>query len=97
VKAEPLTGVQFLFCAATNRYKPAYYDMHKIYRDGIGVAKDPVQAYAWLQLDVNSTPGLVAPTPRQVELNRLAPDVDVATSQEGSESFAYFVILFLDM
>jgi len=39
---------------------------------------------------VNSTPGLIAPTPRQVELNSLALDVDVATSQEGKRLAAAF-------
>jgi hypothetical protein len=90
VKADPRTGVKCIFCAATNRYTAAYYDMHRIYRDGIGVAKDLVQAYAWLQLDVNSTVGFVSATARQAELNRLALDVDVATSQEGKRLAALY-------
>lgn len=87
VKAEPVTGIQLIYRAATNRYTAAYYDMHKGYRDGIGLVKDNVQSYAWLQLYVDSSPGLSVP---QVELNRLALDVDVATSQAGKELAALY-------
>jgi TPR repeat protein len=57
VKADPVIGIQLIYCAATNGYTAAYYDMHRGYRDGIGLVKDMVQAYAWLQLDVDSSPG----------------------------------------
>jgi Sel1 repeat-containing protein len=90
VKAEPGTGIQLIFCAATNRYTAAYYDMHRAYRDGIGVPKDIVQAYAWLQLDVDSTRGPLTASVRHAELNRLALDVDVSTSQAGKRLAALY-------
>lgn len=90
VKPDPANGIQLVFCAATNGYRAAYYDMHRAYRDGLGVAKDPVQAYAWLQLDVATTTGFLSGGARQAELNRLALDVDVATSQEGKHLAALY-------
>jgi hypothetical protein len=90
VKADPVTGIELIFCAATNRYKPAYHDMFTAYRDGIGVAKDGVQAYAWLQFDVDATAGPLTSSVKRAELNRLALDMDVATSQAGKRLAAQF-------
>lgn len=81
VQARPDQGVQFIFAAATNRYVPAYHTMYRAYKDGLGVKRDMVQAYAWLQLHVDKAPGFIAVS--RAELNSLALQVDVATSQEG--------------
>jgi hypothetical protein len=90
VKADSVTGIQLIFLAATNRYTTAYYDMYRAYRDGLGVPKDVLQSYAWLQLDVDSTPRLLGNVVHQNELNRLALDVDVATSQAGKQLAAQY-------
>ena len=89
VKADPATGIQFVFCAATNRYSAAYYDMYTAYRDGTWVAKDIVQAYAWLQLS-SDTSAFPTGSTRQAELNRLALDLDVSTSQAGNRLAALY-------
>jgi hypothetical protein len=82
VAANPATGIQFVFWAATNRYTAAYYDMYTANRDGTWVAKDIIQAYAWLQLSADTSAFPIGST-RQAELNRLALDLDVSTSQAG--------------
>jgi hypothetical protein len=90
VKADPATGIQLIFIAATNRYTAAYHDMHTAYRDGIGVAKDIVQAYAWLQLDADTSGGFLTASMRQAELNRLALDLDTSASQAGKRLAALY-------
>ena len=82
VAADPQTGVFIIFRAATNRHVGAYRDLYRAYREGRGVAKDTVEAYAWLQLHVDATGGLL-PSSARMELNQLALAVDVDTSQAG--------------
>jgi TPR repeat protein len=89
VAADPVTGMGLIFCMATNRHAPAYYDLYKAYRDGICVAKDVVQSYAWLQLTVDAETGLL-PSTHRGELNTLALAVDVATAQQGKRLAAAF-------
>jgi hypothetical protein len=88
VAPKPEQGVQIVFRAATNRHVAAYYDLHRAYRDGLGVEKDMVRAYAWLQLDVESSPGLVSG--RRAELNNLAMAVDVPTITAGRQEAARY-------
>ncbi len=57
--------------------------MYKANREGTLIQKDIVQTYAWLQLSVDSSPGLLMNPPHLPELNGLALEVDVATSQAG--------------
>src|ERR1043166_9055153 len=64
-------------------------DQEAFYKEGRGVAKDIVQAYAWLQLHADSTGGIL-PSQSRVELNELALQVDVATSQEGKRLAALY-------
>jgi TPR repeat protein len=90
VKPNNVTGIELIFMTATNRYKAAYYDMYRAHRDGIGVSKDIVQAYAWLQLDVDSASGFLTAASHQAELNRMALDLDVATSQAGKQFAALY-------
>jgi hypothetical protein len=89
VKADPAQGVSIIFCAATNRHAGACYELYKAYKDGRGVPKDMVQAYAWLQLHVDFSPGLLPPAGK-VELNNFALSVDVATSQKGKQLAALY-------
>lgn len=89
VKPDPSTGIQLIFCAATNRYIAAYRDMHRAYRDGLGVRQDTTQAYAWLQLHADSSGGLL-PSSSRAEMNALALKVDVATSQEAKRLAALY-------
>jgi hypothetical protein len=63
--------------------------MHRAYRDGIGVPQDSVQAYAWLQLDADSA-FFATTSVRQAELNRLALDLDVSTTQAGKRLAAQY-------
>jgi hypothetical protein len=83
VPANPSEGIRIVFRTATNGYHAASYDMHRAYKEGRGVAKDAVQAYAWLQLYVDTDHTTFLPSAKRPELNRLALEVDVATSQEG--------------
>jgi hypothetical protein len=89
VEADPSAGIRLIFCAATNNHTAAFHDMHRAYRDGLGVAPDSVQAYAWLQLYADTIGGLSSTTSRS-ELNALALKVDVATSQEGRRLAAVY-------
>jgi hypothetical protein len=89
VAANPTAGICIIYRAATNGHKAAFHDMYRAYNEGRAVAKDNVQAYAWLQLDVDSTRGLL-PSPAQFELNRFALEVDVATSQKGKRLAALY-------
>ena len=83
VPANPAEGIRIIFRAATNGYHAASHDMYRAYNEGRGVAKDTVQAYAWLQLHVDTDRTSFLPSVPRIELNRLALEVDVATSQEG--------------
>jgi hypothetical protein len=56
----------------------------------LGVAKDAVQAYAWLQLHLDTASPSFLPSARRAELNRIALGVDVATSQEGKRLAALY-------
>src|ERR1051326_6194564 len=76
-------GIRLVFCAATNRHTAPYRDMYRAYKEGRGVAKDIVQAYAWLQLNADSTGGIL-PSQSRVELNELALQVDVATDRKST-------------
>lgn len=89
VTANPQEGIVFVFRAATDGHAGACRDMYRAYKDGRGVAKDIVQAYAWLQIHVDATDGLL-PSPARYELNQLALQVDVATSQEGKRLAALY-------
>ena len=89
VAPNPQEGIRLVFRAATNRYTAAYHDMYSAYKDGRGVAKDIIQAYAWLQLQVDTSGGLL-PSQARAELNNLALDVDVATSQAGKRMAALY-------
>ena len=79
-----------IFRAATNGHHAASYDMYRAYKEGLGVAKDTLQAYAWLQLHVDTDRTILSPSVRRPELNRLALEVDVATSQEGKRLAALY-------
>ena len=65
-------GVRCLFWSATNMYPAACRDMARIYREGVGVKTNLVQAYAWLRLfsELDSSSGAA-------ELDKLAPYLDV--------------------
>jgi hypothetical protein len=90
VQSNPPEGIRIIFRAATNGYHAASYDMYRAYKDGRGVAKDTVQAYAWLQLHVDTDHTSFLPSARRPELNQLALAVDVATSQEGKRLAALY-------
>jgi hypothetical protein len=90
VPANPAEGIRIIFRAATNGYHDASYDMYRAYKEGRGVAKDTVQAFAWLQLHVDTYRASFLPSPRRYELNQLAMDVDVATSQDGKRLAALY-------
>jgi hypothetical protein len=90
VPANPSEGIRIVFRAATNGYHAASYDMCRAYKEGRGVAKDAVQAYAWLQLHVDTDHMTFLPSARRPELNQLALEVDVATSQEGKRLAALY-------
>ena len=88
VAPKPEQGVQMVFRAATNRLVAAYYDLYRAYRDGLGVEKDMVRAYAWLQLDVESSTGFISG--RRAELNNLAMAVDIPTITAGRQEAARY-------
>ena len=90
VRADAATGIRFVFWAATNRYIAAYYDMHRAYRDGLGVHKDRVQAFAWLQLDVASKFSPITASMHQSELNKLALDLDLPAIETGKRFAAQY-------
>jgi hypothetical protein len=90
VPANPAEGIRVIFRAATNGYHEAAHDMYRAYKEGRGVAKDVIQAYAWLQLYVDTAPPSFLPAPGRSELNGLAMEVDVATSQEGKRLAALY-------
>jgi hypothetical protein len=90
VPANPAEGIRIVFRAATNGHHGASYDMYQAYKDGRGVAKDTVQAYAWLQLNVDTDHTPFLPSARRPQLNQLALEVDVATSQEGKRLAALY-------
>ena len=90
VQSNPPEGIRIVFRAATNGHHAASYDMYQAYKDGRGVAKDTVQSYAWLQLHVDTDRTSFLASARRPELNRLALEVDVATSQEGKRLAALY-------
>jgi hypothetical protein len=87
--ANPAEGIRIIYRAATLGHPTAPHDMFRAYKEGLGVAKDQVQAYAWLQLHVDAM-GALLPASEKVELNQLALEVDVATSQEGKRLAALY-------
>ena len=89
VAANPSEGIRIVFRAAKQGHRAAIYDMYRAYKEGRAVAKDIVQAYAWLQFEVNTSVGLLG-SPHKYELNQLALQVDVATSQEGKRLAALY-------
>lgn len=80
IPADPAQGVFIIYQFATNSFWPAYHMMYDAYRNGKGVEKDMVQAYAWLQLSFDTATGYAK---SRSELDQLAFEVDVATSQTG--------------
>jgi hypothetical protein len=89
VASNPSEGIRLVFRAATHGNRAAIYEMYRAYTEGRGVAKDIVQSYAWLQLDVDTSGGLL-PASHRPQLNQLALQVDVATSQEGKRLAALY-------
>ena len=89
VAANPSEGIRIVFGAAKQGHRDAIYDMYRAYKEGRAVAKDIVQAYAWLQFEVNTSVGLLGSS-HKYELNQLALQVDVATSQEGKRLAALY-------
>jgi hypothetical protein len=90
VQSNPPEGIRIVFRAATNGHHAASYDMYRAFKEGFGLAKDSVQAYAWLQLHVDTDQTSFLGSGRRPELNRLALEVDVPTSQEGKRLAALY-------
>jgi len=73
VKPNPAEGVRWTFIAATNGYPQACYDMATVLREGYGVRKSLVEAYAWLKLYAGTVPGSIV---GRVHMNELALNMD---------------------
>jgi hypothetical protein len=87
VKPSHAEGVRWTFMAATNLHPNACWNMGKAYREGLGVEKDPIQAYAWLKLFSETSPGSIV---GRVEMNQLALKLDTAALQQAENLFAKF-------
>ena len=73
VKPNPAEGIRWAFMAATNGYAQAYYDMATALREGYGVPKSLVEAYAWFKLYAGTLPGSIL---GRVYMNELALKMD---------------------
>ena len=88
VLARPAEGIFIVYRAATNGHHEASHDLSRAYKEGRGVAKDLVQAYAWLEYYTDTGPPSFMGN--RVELNELAFQVDTATSQKGKRLAALY-------
>jgi TPR repeat protein len=80
VPPDPAEGVRWLFRAATNQYPPACREMSRVYRDGVGVKTNLVQAYAWVRLFCELEPG-----PGAMEMDRLALKLEAQQIQAAQQ------------
>jgi hypothetical protein len=78
VPANPVEGIRWTYQAATNGNAKAWLNMSKAFQYGSGVSKDPVEAYAWLELYADTVP-IEGP----VMLNQMALSLDTASIQQA--------------
>ena len=78
-------GVRWIFRAATNMHPQACRGMSRIYRDGLGVKTNLVQAYAWLRLFAE-----LELTASAAELDKLALKLDARCLLEAQALAAQF-------
>jgi len=83
----PREGIRWIYQAATNLYPQALHYMSSAYQQGLGVRTNFVQAYAWQQLYVDSSPGSIV---GEVELNQMAPELETAVIRDGQKMAAEF-------
>lgn len=78
VPANPVEGIRWTYEAATNGNTKAWLNMSKAFQNGIGVNKNPIQAYAWLQLyaEADTIQG-------RVMLNQMALSLDSNAIQQA--------------
>lgn len=78
VPANPVEGIRWTYQAATNGNAKAWLNMSKAFQYGVGVSKDPVEAYAWLELYADTVP-IEGP----VMLNQMALSLDTTSIQQA--------------
>jgi hypothetical protein len=87
VKPSQGEGLRWTFMAATNFHAYACWNMGKAYREGWGVEKNLVQAYAWLKLFSETSAGS---TVGRAEMNQLALKMDTGALQWAEDLTAQF-------
>ncbi len=85
VSADVPEGVRWIFWAATNRHPAACRQMAELYRHGLGVKTNLVEAYAWLRLSAALAPEFAT------DLDKLAPRLEPAQVIEAQQRAAQFL------
>jgi hypothetical protein len=88
IQPSPAEGVLWTFQAATNFHPGACLNMSKAYQQGIGVGINAVEAYAWLQLYVDTPTGSQGGA--RVYLNQMALNMDTHSIGRAEEVAAKF-------
>lgn len=76
VLPNPVEGVRWAFRAATNLHADAYRDLSGAYQAGLGVQKNLVEAYAWMQLFADANPAVGRAGLDGLTLTMTTSDVD---------------------
>jgi hypothetical protein len=89
IEPNPAEGIKATFQLASHFEPRACHNMVQAYRQGLGVAPDPVRAYAWLQIYTGTQPSGLIPANR-MELNQMALTMDVDSLRRAEQLAAQY-------